>query len=98
MKILITGGSGLLGEYLNIELSQKHQILTLYNSSFGNCKDFDSAKLDITNQSSLQNVFNDYKQNVVIHTAAISNPILTDNISLKDVYKINVVVTKNIAE
>ena len=66
MKILITGGSGLLGEYLNIELSQKHQILTLYNSSFGNCKDFDSAKLDITNQSSLQNVFNDYKPNVVI--------------------------------
>ena len=98
MKILITGGSGLLGEYLNIELSQKHQILTLYNSSFGNCKDFDSAKLDITNQSSLQNVFNDYKPNVVIHTAAISNPILPDNISPKDVYKINVDVTKNIAE
>ncbi|MFZ1520480.1 MAG: SDR family oxidoreductase [Ignavibacteriaceae bacterium] len=98
MKILITGGSGLLGQYLNIELSQQHQILTLYNSSFGNCKDFNSIKVDITNQSQLQNVFYDYKPDVVIHTAAISNPILPDNISPKDVYKINVDSTKNIAE
>jgi len=98
MKILITGGSGLLGQYLNIELSRQHQILTLYNSNFGNCKDFNSAKLDITNKSSLQNVFYDYNPNAVIHTAAISNPILPDNISPKDVYKINVEATKNIAE
>lgn len=98
MKILITGGSGLLGQYLNIELSQQHQILTLYNSSFGNCKDFNSINVDITNQSQLQNVFYDYKPDVVIHTAAISNPILPDNISPKDVYKINVDSTKNIAE
>ena len=98
MKILITGGSGLLGQYLNIELSRQHQILTLYNSNFGTCKDFNSAKLDITNKSSLQNVFYDYNPNAVIHTAAISNPILPDNISPKDVYKINVEATKNIAE
>jgi len=98
MKILITGGSGLLGQYLNIELSRQHQILTLYNSNFGNCKDFNSAKLDITNKSSLQSVFYDFNPDLVIHTAAISNPILPNNISPKDVYKINVEATKNIAE
>lgn len=98
MKILITGGSGLLGQYLNVELSKSHKILSLYNSNVGNCNDFNSCKLDITNQSLLQNVFYDFAPDIVIHTAAISNPILPENISPKDVYKINVDATKNIAE
>jgi dTDP-4-dehydrorhamnose reductase len=98
MRILITGGSGLLGQYLNIELSKKNKILTLHNSNIGNCKDFNSVKVDITNQSDLKNIFDDFKPEVVIHTAAISNPILPDNITPKDVYKINVEATNSLAE
>jgi dTDP-4-dehydrorhamnose reductase len=98
MKIIITGGSGLLGQYLNIEILQKHQILTLFNYNVGNCKDYNSIKVDITNQSSLQNVFNEYRPDVVIHTAAISHPVLPKHITAKDVYNLNVNVTKNIAE
>jgi dTDP-4-dehydrorhamnose reductase len=97
MKILITGGSGLLGQYLNIEISQKHQILTLFNSNTGNCKDFNSVKLDITDLTSLQNVFNEYRPDAVIHTAAISHPVLPKHITAKDVYNLNVNATKNIA-
>lgn len=98
MKILITGGSGLLGQYLNIELFKNHQVLSLYNSSVGNCNNYKSAKVDISDQKKLQNIFTEFKPEVVIHTAAISHPILPQNLTPKDVYKINVDATKNIAE
>ncbi|MCU0343036.1 MAG: NAD(P)-dependent oxidoreductase [Ignavibacterium sp.] len=98
MKILISGGSGLLGQYLNISLSSKHNIFTIYNSNVGNCKDYNSLKLDICDHNSLLKIFNDFKPEIVIHTAAISQTILSDDISSKDVYNINVNSTKNIAE
>ena len=98
MKILITGGSGLLGQYLNISLSARHNIFTIYNSNVGNCKDYNSLKLDICDHNSLLKIFNDFKPELVIHTAAISQTILSADISSKDVYNINVNSTKNIAE
>jgi len=98
MKILITGGSGLLGQYLNISLSSKFNILTLYNSNVGNCKDYNSLRLNICDYNSLLNAFKDFSPDAVIHTAAISNPILPEGISSKDVYDLNVNATKNIAE
>ena len=98
MKILITGGSGLLGQYLNILLSSKFNILTLYNSNVGNCKDYNSLRLNICDYNSLLNAFKDFRPDTVIHTAAISHPILPEGISSKDVYDLNVNATKNIAE
>ncbi len=98
MKILITGGSGLLGQYLNILLSSKHHILTIFNSNIGNCKDYNSLKIDICDYNSLLKAFNDFRPEIVIHTAAISKPILPEGFSSKDVYDLNVNATKNIAE
>ena len=98
MKILITGGSGLLGQYLNIELSKKHEILTLINSNIGNSKYYNSFKIDLKNFQTLSDIFNNFKPDVVIHTAAISHPILPKNLSPKDVYQVNVNVTQNISE
>ena len=98
MKVLITGGSGLLGQYLNILLSSKHNILSLYNSNIGNCKDYISLKLNIWDYNSLLKVFNDFGPDSVIHTAAVSKPILPEGVSSKEVYELNVIATKNIAE
>lgn len=98
MKILITGGSGLLGQYLNVSLSSKFNILSLNNSNVGNCRDYNSLKLNICDYNSLLKVFNDFRPELVIHTAAISHPILPEGISPKDVYNLNVTATKNIAE
>lgn len=97
MKIFITGGSGLLGQYLNIELSKKHQILTQYNSNSGNCNRFNNVNLDLTASSSLENVFIKFKPETVIHTAAVSNPASAENLPSKKVYDINVAVTQHIA-
>ena len=98
MKILITGGSGLLGQYLNLQLAKNNEILTLYNSNIGNCKDFNAAKVDITDKEKFKEIFSSFKPEVVIHTAAVSNPNIASKLSSKDVYNTNVNTTKNIAE
>ncbi|HCY75761.1 MAG TPA: NAD(P)-dependent oxidoreductase [Ignavibacteriales bacterium] len=98
MKILITGGSGLLGQYLNRVLSLRHNILTIYNTNAGNCKEYNSIKLDICDKTSLTKIFDDFRADVVVHTAAYSKSILSEGYSSKDVYNINVNATKQIAE
>ncbi len=98
MKIFITGGSGLLGQYLNLELSKKYEILTQYQTNIGNCKDFNSVQLSITDQTKLTEIFNSFKPDVVVHTAAVSNPEKADKLSSNVVYDINVNATKKLAE
>ena len=98
MKILITGGSGLLGQYLNLAISANHNILTFYHSNIGNCADFNSSKIELLDTIELSRVFNDFKPDIIFHTAAISQPILPEGISPRDVYELNVTATKNIAK
>lgn len=98
MKIIITGGSGLLGQYLNITLSKENEILTLYNGNKGNCKDFPSLKVDIADSNKMRSVFDEFPPDVVIHSAAVSSPAFADLLPAKKVYEINVSSTKNIAD
>lgn len=98
MKILITGGNGLLGQYLNIELSKYFQILTTFHTSKKNCTNYTSVQLDINKSRELENVFSLNKPDIVIHTAAIADPILCNTLDPKLVYNTNVTATKNIAE
>lgn len=98
MKIFITGGSGLLGQYLNLELSKKHDILTQYQTNIGNCKDFNSVQLIITDETKLAEIFNSFKPDIVVHTSAVSNPEKADKLSTDVVYDINVNATKKLAE
>ncbi len=98
MKVLITGGSGLLGQYLNIELSKENYILTLYHEHAGNCKDFNSLKVDIKDINNIKKVIQEFGPDIVIHAAAISTPQVSENISAKEVYKTNVNATRIIAE
>ncbi len=98
MKILITGGSGLLGQYLNLELSKENQILTTYYTQSGNCKNFYSAVADIRSYPQLKIIFESFKPEVVIHTAAIADPQLSTSLNAKEVYDTNVSATKKIAE
>lgn len=98
MRILITGGSGLLGQYLNIFLSKENEILTIYNNNPGNCSHFNNRKIDIREFDRVIDLFKEFKPDIIIHTAAISDTIIKKNVSPKDVYDINVNATKNIAE
>ncbi|MEO8446445.1 MAG: NAD(P)-dependent oxidoreductase [bacterium] len=98
MKILITGGSGLLGQYLNITLSKANQILTLYNSNEGNCRQYKSLKVDLTDREKLNDLFLSFSPDIVIHTAAISRPELCDELPEEFIIAINVTSAKSLAE
>lgn len=98
MKILITGGGGLLGQYLNIEFSRNNQILTIFHNNIRNCKDYNSIKLDINDKIKIEDIFRSFNPQVVVHAAAISNPQIASQIDSKFVYNTNVTATRNIAE
>ncbi len=98
MKILITGGSGLLGQYLNEILSNNYDILSLYNTNPGNCKNFFSKSVDLTEFKSVDELFESFKPNVVVHTAAVSNPKLAGKLPPAKVYEINVKATGHLAK
>ena len=98
MRIFITGGSGLLGQYLNIELDKNHEILTQYNSNIGNCGNYNSIQMQLTNLELLESVFKNFKPEIVIHCAAIPNPEKADLKPTTYVYEVNVLVTQKIAE
>lgn len=98
MKIFITGGSGLLGQYLNIVLSKHNHILTHFNSNIGNCYKFENLRFDLTETVVLEKTFAKFKPEVVIHAAAISDPLTAQQIDSKIAYRINVLSTEKIAE
>ncbi len=97
-KILITGGSGLLGQHLNLTASKKFKIHTTYKSNPGNCREFSSSKNDIRNENDLGRLFEEFQPDIVIHAAAITNPVLKENQTTKDYFDTNVTATKSIAE
>lgn len=98
MKILITGGAGFLGQYLNFELSNKHEIYTLYFNEPRNCTKFNSTQVDICDDEKLLSIFKSFKPDVVIHTASISTPQKAAEHSPKIVYATNVKATERIAQ
>ncbi|MDP1995096.1 MAG: NAD-dependent epimerase/dehydratase family protein, partial [Ignavibacteria bacterium] len=67
LKVLITGGSGLLGQFLNKELANLFNILTTYHQHIGNCEKFNAAKIDLTDFDLLTQLFESFKPNVVVH-------------------------------
>jgi dTDP-4-dehydrorhamnose reductase len=96
-KVLITGGSGLLGQYLNLAASKKFNILTTYRNNPGNCKEFPSSRIDILNENELKILFQEFRPHFVIHTAAITNPVPKENQSAKEYFETNVKASNNIA-
>jgi dTDP-4-dehydrorhamnose reductase len=98
MKILITGGSGLLGQFLNIRLSERHNVLTTYHNNSGNCKQFNSVKLNLVNPEEIKNIFDTFLPDTVIHTAAYSRPEICDTLSREEVFNVNVKSTEQISK
>ena len=94
-KILITGGSGLLGQYLNLAASAKFKIHTTYKNNNGNCKNFTNSKVDILKEDEIKKIFGEFKPDIVIHTAAITNPVPKENQTAKEYFEFGVVKYEN---
>jgi dTDP-4-dehydrorhamnose reductase len=97
MRILITGGSGLLGQYLNIKLSEKDEILTLYNSNKGNCGRYNSLKCNLRYPGKLSDIFTRFRPDAVVHTACYSRPEICAKLPEEEVYALNVQATESIS-
>ncbi len=97
MKILITGGSGLLGQYLNIRLSADNDILTIYKSQPRNCKNYNSAQIDINEFGKVEELFKSFSPEVAVHAAAVSNVLTADKTTPAQIYRTNVTATQNLA-
>lgn len=96
-KVLITGGSGLLGQFLNLTISNQCKLHTTFKNNPGNCKDFPFSVVDILNEDELKELFENVKPDIVIHSAAITNPVQKENQTSKEYFDTNVNATKNIA-
>ena len=77
MKVLVTGSNGLLGQKLIKLLGNKPDITLLATSKganrVSNQEGYQYQSLDITNPQEINTVFETFKPNVVINTAAMTN-------------------------
>lgn len=96
MRILITGGSGLLGSKISEEAIEKgYEVYSGYNThktKFGI-----PVRLDIRNRTILNKIFRDVRPEVVIHTAALTNVDKCEE-DEELAWKVNVNGTRNVAE
>lgn len=71
MNILITGGTGLLGNSLVEILSRTFDVYATYNDYYINKNNF--FKMDITNERDIEEIFQKIEPDILIHTAALTN-------------------------
>jgi dTDP-4-dehydrorhamnose reductase len=93
-RILVTGSSGLLGSKIIEQARRLYEVISTYRTkpSFPN-----SVKMDITQESDVQQVFSHLKPSIVIHTAAETN-VDKCEVSNEHAWRVNAKGTKNIAD
>lgn len=92
MKILITGGSSLLGKALIETKPENHQI---EHTWYTNMVDVPSHRLNVIDKSQVGYVFSQVKPDVVIHCAAMGSVDYAE-FNYQEVKNVNVIGTENI--
>ena len=98
MKILITGGSGLLGRYLTKELKNKHDLLALFRNNGSSIEGVKKQSVDINDFEAFNRAAEKFSPDVIIHNAAVANPAEADRLDPALVYRTNVSASENIAK
>jgi len=97
MKLLVIGGSGLLGYKLAEKASKKHEIFLTYNYRPVQVKGCTSLKLNKCDRGAVFNLIEKVKPDVVIDTAALHNVDYCET-HPEEAWKVNVEGTRNVAE
>lgn len=96
MKILISGGSGLLGSKISEKAMEKgHDVYSGYNTH--EAKFGIPIKLDVCQRAALQKTLKKVEPEVIVHTAALTDVDKCEE-DKNLAWKVNVKGTKNIAE
>lgn len=94
-KVLITGGSGILGKYLVSTTPSLYNVeSTYYTNAISGLQVYN---LDITNKSQVSYTFDRIKPDVVIHCAAVGSVDYTENHFL-ETHAVNILGTRNIVQ
>lgn len=93
MKILITGGSSLLGKYLSIVSPKNWEVESTYYTN--PVPGLSLYNLDVCNQSQVAYVFNRAKPDIVIHCSAIGSVDFAET-HFTETHMVNVIGTRNI--
>lgn len=70
-KLLITGGSGLLGHAIAIEAIRDFDVYATFNRHAPQIAGCILCKLDLTDAAGTMSLFSEIRPDVVIHTAAL---------------------------
>jgi len=97
MKIIITGGSGLLGKSLIETRNPNFKIVATYVGKYTmkDNADIKYQKIDIRDHDAHEHLFQEFRPDVTIHTAGIGSPDYAEK-HRKEAWDINVGGTKNI--
>lgn len=97
MKVLVTGGSGLLGSAVSFYFKDYFDVVATYTTHKVMIKDCETIYLDITNEKNTINLIRKVHPDIIVHTSAL----VGINICEKEkelAYKVNVEGTKNIVD
>lgn len=99
MRTLITGGTGLLGKALIEEGGPSRKIMATYlgNYMIGDHGNVKYVKLDLSDTGGYGKLFNEFKPEIVIHTAGLGSPDYVEK-NRKEGWEINVKGTQHIAD
>lgn len=97
MKILITGGTGLLGKALIETVDSNYEIVATYlgNYAVEDTHQVKYTKLDTRDKAGYEYLCRDFKPKVVIHTASIGSPDYAEK-NKELTWEVNVRGTQNI--
>jgi len=93
-KLLVTGASGLLGNWTVALARKDYEVVP---TDVTEPQHLDAVKADITERSTVQNLFQEIKPDAVIHTASETNVDKCET-ERDRAWKINVAGTRNIAD
>jgi dTDP-4-dehydrorhamnose reductase len=100
MKVLITGGSGLLGKYLLETKPYNIDVVLTWNKILGGVITNPDIwyKLDIRDRASIFDLFEITRPDIVVHCAAIGSVDFAEKEGYQSVFNVNVTGVKNVVD
>jgi len=97
MKILVIGGSGLIGSVLCGVMRNKHEVMYTYHDANAVVEGCEGRRLDATIRKDVFSLIERERHDVVIHASAIASVDVCED-DKENAYKLNVEATRNVAD
>lgn len=96
-KVIITGGSGLLGINFAFRMKEKWDIYLFYRSKSIDIEGISCINIDLSDEDKLNTICSQISPDIIIHTAGLTNVELCETDYFK-AYESNVLTTRYVAQ